>query len=699
MADVRQIRIAPLSGVDERWTANAPSASVAQDLYYDPRQGFQSSGGYKRIIRGPSDQEGGFRNPFEGVGPISSIHWMSQHNGARRWLIYVTEGGAIYTFNPSTAARSASPGDVAKDRAGNTITRTSVQTPWQRDQSACWGDWLYLVNGVDPGIVWNGYFWDMAGWQGPAGTPSATAMAHPHAIDSGSPPIFMQNIGLGPVSEDADVNYKFARRYKCSFVNDRGAESPLSEASDIVTFTNVSTSGAHFASLTLPIGPASCVARRVYCTINLYDSSNQLVTGRDTQFYFAFTVPDNVTALVQDGLDDAYLASEAVNQSALGAWPMQAKYIASFKGRLYATGVGNSAVYYSRRGSPEVWPPDNVLDIGDANLGPTTAIYATQNALVVAKARGLYLIKDDGVNDPTAETLTRESGWSSQNTVCEVPGMGVIGLSDDGLTVLQGTLQNTGTPTGVINAAVGLPNIFRSLNRSAILNACAAFYHRDKELWIAIPTIGAPNNRLVLVYHTEVREWTTREGFPISSMLETPDSAGQLLFGSWDDDDHEGIFVYTRAADDKDGVSIAPVYQTGQVSIASQFGSFRPKRIAVNGIGHGNNPLTVNIASNYSLTNWMPEAKSVIQQLPSQILPTYGTARFDQTGAAQAAWQTWHPITMRVDVDGTNQAPVLAVTIRLEPAEGTRYMTLMALSLDVSPDDPTKVAVLKPDGS
>jgi hypothetical protein len=238
-----------------------------------------------------------------------------------------------------------------------------------------------------------------------------------------------------------------------------------------------------------------------------------------------------------------------------------------------------------------------------------------------------------------------------------------------------------------------LPDIFRQLNRSAIINACAAVYHRDKEYWLCIPTNGAPENNLVLVFHYEVREWTTRENYPVASILETADDSGALLFGSWDDTDHEGIFVYTRGAEDKDGVAIEPLWKSNPISIASSFRTFRPLHVLVNAIGHGNNPLTINLYSNHSLVPWLDPADSVPQQWPQEVLPVYGTAEYDDG----STWADWRPIDMRSDVTSTAHAPVFDCAIELAPASGTRFMTILSLDLEVSPEQ-TATKPLKADG-
>lgn len=614
--------------------------------------------------------------------------------------------GALYVFNPSTSARTGSPGDAARDRTHTVITRTVVQTPWQRSQSACWGDRFYMVNGVDRPLTFDGYFWDYAGWPGPAGTPTASPMNAPHATDNGATPtIKIPNIGLGSTSETTGEDYKFARRYRVSFVNNRGAESPLSEPSEIIYFVNVGgediDEGVHFAKLDLPTGPPETVKRRVYATQNLYDSSSTLVTGRDTQFYYHSEIDDAGTATIMDSLPDGFLGA-LVDPNQFGAWPVNARFIASFNGRMYASGANNSEVYYSRRGNPEVWPVDNVLDVGDAYLGPVTAMYATRNVLLVAKARGIYLIVDDGVNEPVARTLTRESGWIAHNTVREIPGVGIFGLSDDGITMLKGTLQNEGVETQTFNAGVVLPKTMAKINRAAMANACAAVYHKDKELWIAVPTLGNSNNNLVLVYHYEVREWSVRYNYPISSILE--DSSGHLIFGSYasttalspDGVAHLGIMVYSRGFSGKDEyaatpTAIQPVYETNPITIASAFRTFKPLHVLVYCILHGKNDLTMNLRANGKQGLWLDAYDRVNQEYPQEYNPVYGEATFD-TGKV---WQSWRPGTVRFDVTSSVQQPVFECAIRLVPA--SRYMTLLNLSLEIQPGDPAGTKPLKPD--
>jgi len=703
-----------LLGQDQRWERPKECANRARDLWWDLRGGWQSSGGYRRIQRGPEDQQnpGTYINPFANAGAIESIHWFSQHDGARRWLIYIDGGGNLYAYNPSAAARgSSSPGDAAYDRAGNVLTRSVVTTPWQKNQSACWNDNFYLINGIDRPLVFNGYWWDFAGFVSPAGAPSAVTMVHPRTGDDGPGSggslytVKQPNSGIGPDSEVNDTDYIFAYRYRMSFVNSRGQESPLSDPSPLVTGTNfggtdtVSTETA-IASVSLPTGGSEVVARRLYRTVNINDTSNNAVSGRGEVYYLLAEIPDNFSSVYEDTKTDGFLASQAVAPLDRGTFPIGARFLAPFKNCMFVSGVGNSTVQYSLPGYPEVFPFNNVIDVGDAHLGPITAMYATRNALVVFKASAVYLVKGDPVNGFFAETLTRGVGCIAQNSVRDVPDVGLGFLGQDAYYALQGTLENEGTPTNIVNLTTPLSAWMRRMNRSAAIGACAAVYHRDKELWLCIPTLGWSNPNIVLVYHYEIREWTWRENFPVGSILETPDEQGLLLFGSYaatsgvspDGVAHLGIMVYSRGWADKDGTAIEPLYETGQFSASGVYRTIRPKYVMVDAIGHGNNNLTINVTTNRSLTTWYSTAPSHQQQYPQEPLPVYGTATFDTVGVT---WQSWRPITQRFDIENVRAGPANCATVILQPAAGTRFMTLCNLDMEMSPDDPTPTKPLR----
>jgi hypothetical protein len=119
-----------LGGIEEYWDQRPTSASVLKNFRWDPHHGWASVGGYKKII--PLDDVG--LDPFVGAGRINSIHWWSQHSGAKQWLVW-EQGSTLVAFNGST--RSWDNLDTG---------RMTSNAPWQQ-HSMPTGPVGYYING------------------------------------------------------------------------------------------------------------------------------------------------------------------------------------------------------------------------------------------------------------------------------------------------------------------------------------------------------------------------------------------------------------------------------------------------------------------------------------------------------------------------------------------------------------------------
>lgn len=688
---------APLGGMDRRWGVNPRFADEVRDMRFNQAHGaWESAGGSRRIILGPDDQQGNPLSPFSAIGAVTSIHYFSQHNGARAWLIYEDSLGDLYQFNPSTAARAASPGDVAVDRAGNSQNnRAVVNAPWQRSQSATWGDYFYIVNGINRPLVFDGYVWDYAGFSSPAGTPSVAVLVTPLANTqnySGPSPAFKSlSSGLGPYSSTADTDYDCAYRWRVAYRNARGELSPLSEPTETARFTNLggatdpATMGKHYAYVGLPVGGAEVVSRVLFRTQNIVDSSGNDVLGYSEQFYYHSEIQDNTTRGIVDGVPDSQLGA-LVDSLQYGVFPRSPKFIVPFKGCMWIATERSTTIYFSRPLHPEMFPPDNAIPLGDANLGAITGFYPSRNALVVFMQRGIWLVKGNPVSGFSADILTRTTGCAAPNTIREVPGVGLVFLGDKGVWALQGTLENEGAPTRVVPLHEPVDDYMARLNRAALIGACAAVYHRDEEYWLCVPEIGSDSNNLVLVFHYQTGQWSYREDFPVSCILETPDHRGHLLYGSWDltSTSTRGIFVYSVGFPDKNGVAIAPLYRSGWFDCGGgNWRSIRPLMVTVRGGLHGDNTMTIQVHSNRKNSAW-PGQAAPSQQFKEDVVPVYDTASYD----GEATWQALRPGAIRQDIAAPAQAMVHEVRVSISPEFGKRWITVAGIDVETDRSDP-----------
>jgi hypothetical protein len=216
-----------------------------------------------------------------------------------------------------------------------------------------------------------------------------------------------------------------------------------------------------------------------------------------------------------------------------------------------ATG-NTSTLAYSANGFLEQFPVDNVLPIGDSDSGHITAMYATKDALVVFKVRGIYLVRQQADGYFRAQTLTEDDGCSSAKSLVEVPGRGLLFVSTAGIRLLSGALANEGVPTRVepdFDERVRL-SFQRRVSIGQLITAFSVVNHRDREVWIQLPEDGKARPSFGIVYHYGNDTWSIREGWDMSCGVETRDHRGMVFFGSNTAvNDLYEVYAYTRSVE------------------------------------------------------------------------------------------------------------------------------------------------------
>lgn len=726
LADVitETLSLLPLRGIDERNKPPAGSASVAEDLSWDPRVGWRDAGGYRAILQGQyNPQSGTYTSPWTNQGEIVSMHWFSQGNGARQWLIYEAtlatsdpKTASLLIFNPSI--RTTTPYSVMALRDGTQLTGRRVPTTTgTRTQSLAWGERIYIVNGYDAPVVFDGWRADTVGFDNAPSAPTAQEIAGTtstyYSVSGATTGAIVDGIGLGPIPLDAGAStipYKCAYRYKVTYRNSRGQESPASAASNTVRFENGTTGasiafGAQFVKVRLPIGGANVTERVVYRTQNLLDSEGNPVLGFGDVYYFHSIRSDNEEREFEDYLPDDALGAQ-LDESQLGTFPKGVTLLASFKDRMFVAGMNETDVRFSAAGFPEVFPPDNVLRILGAQYGPIRSLYASRNALVVFRDRCIYLIKTDPSGIFESVPLTHEDGCVATDSVIEVPFVGLCFVSGTAIVALQGTLENEGTSTRLERISTPIPSLFDNLNTSALAGVVAVLNPADREVWWCLPELGFNRNTAVYVWHYEVGQWTTRPYMPVSCAITTHDHRNYVLFGTWatsadtspDGVAHHGIFQYSRGWDDKDGTTIAPVYETSPMDLGYLYRNVAAAECILYCIGYGRN-LTVDYRVNRDNDYIRADVEESSAYAKDQ---QYEDAhhRFEPYAAAVAegtavwgttTWGSWRPIVLRFPMSFTSRGPAQEISVRIATASGVRHVELIGMDLEVLAGEPRKI--------
>ena len=728
--------LARLRGVDRRYQVAPDSASDIHDMHWTLNDSWTSCGGFRPVTRSdlkyepwgedvpdpeaiPDDGDsvdalGGDENdvgqaeteeegasggpvgssddssdepsstttttPSSDTATIQSLHWFAQHNGARQFLVWEDTNGRLRQFRGGTPS---APYKNLKDRQNkvwNGVDRArSVQrTPGASTQSIVWGGRLYMVNGQDEPIVYDGRVTGRAGYIQAPGPPDAEVVLRDFNEDNTSYWLGtrIRNQGLGSSlpfdSGDETGDAKLCGyKYRVTFVNRRGQESPMSEPSGVVQFECGDKGKTRFVQLQIPSGDVETIARRIYRTRDIFDAFGQ-PTNRNYgyNYYFVKEVQDNIATVIEDGLSDGNLGSLADPED-FGPWPSQARFIASFKNTVFLAGMPNNQIQFSAPNMPEVFPLNNIFDISEGDGGDVTGIYPTKNALVVFKRRGIYLIKGDPSNGFYVQTLTRDMGCIAVDSVAEVPGVGLVFLSDSGIFVLEGALENTGSATGVTELSIPIRDWFDELSDSALAGAVGIVYHRDREFWLCVPGIGETENSIVFVFHYTVGAWSRRFDVPVRCAVETKDHRGYLFFGSSDDEFRPGLFVYThseiRRGSNWGGTPpsvIEPMYKTSPLAFGSVYTGVQPAYVNIYAVARGNLGLSLNLNVNRSTDEAFDTSKTKDQRdliKPNDVYS--GDLKYND----ETKWGYYRPMPFRYDVSLMHESVVTELQLIMTP--------------------------------
>jgi|TARA_R100000084_G_scaffold74825_2_gene33699 hypothetical protein len=724
-----KLRVAPLRGMDQRWRVKPTHASSIIDMTWSDQDSWMRAGGFEHLCRDytPDDWldvgtntsftsqvetsesqvgDGPFTqtsvtntftssvvtNPYttgsrvalnaynqETDSPIS-LHWFAQHSGGLQWLVYETTKGKLRYFNGSRCP-IAPWTDIyyidGKAMDGTNYPRKVVNTPWIGTQFCTFASRLYMVNGFNFPLVFDGRKATRLGF---ATSPNGLSVGDGTDVASqiDSQLYFTQRLGVGTPGKSGSGNTRQSTyAYKISFVNERGQESPLSPIAEI-EFDAQGSDGSRageikaLIDLNIPLGPEGTVARNIYRTQNLRDASGDLrTTDFSALFFFHSQIQDNVTEAIIDAKPDDLLGS-VVDELDFGVVPHKISMIALFKGRSFVAKSDSNIIHFSRANFPEVFPEDNVIDLSDTSGSRITALYSFNNSLVVFKDRGIYLIKGDTTDGLFAQPLSRDIGCIASNSVRFVPGLGLVFLASEGLFCLEGTLEDSLTRTSIVKLSTSIRDLIHDINFAAIENCRSIIYHRDREYWLCVPILGSSRNTRVIKFSYEIGAFSLMDNMPIKAITESEDHRGHLFFaGAYTDSTEgpKGLFVYTRGFLSKGGYyDLDSQYETSNIPFGSVYENFVPVRVQSQVIGYGNNDLKMNFTTNRELSEAYTTDKTSKQKRPleDKDISVYGTTTWGGGGL----YAQHRPVYARFDINTMHKGPVNEVRIKFTPTSG-----------------------------
>ena len=346
--------------------------------------------------------------------------------------------------------------------------------------------------------------------------------------------------GLGIATADAVNQYK----YKITFVNTAGAESPFSSESNVVQWTTPTVPYYYGVGVEIVTGNNDVIARRIYRTKNFSEDG-----GADSEvYYFVAEIPNNADDFYIDDTPDSGLGSLAPSE--LDSIPFPAlgcRYLGSYKDCLFVDGGRDDdlTLYYSHPAKPDQFAALNFITLSHRQGGGLTGLFSYFNHMLVFREYSIDIIRGSYPNF-VATNLVQYVGTRATNTIVGVEGQGILFLSYDGIYSININLDYS-NPT-VQNVTPHLRDTFERINKDAIAKASAVYSKKRREYIVHFPVDGSPINNLALVYHTDKVTWSMREDIPAGPMI--VNATGDVMFGmndaSVNNNAEHGIMVLSR---------------------------------------------------------------------------------------------------------------------------------------------------------
>ena len=485
---------------------------------------------------------------------VDSMFYVQRHQGAQDSILF-EQNGTLYQLNDF---------DGALDKNALSEDRTLPRSSEVGTQYCQFGRYILFVNGYDRPS--KSRMWPITDYSTsnylvsyPLGfdvAPSAPVawgiQTDPTAVATGQNSVCIwfyttayvgddpKNKGLGSAIQDHENKY----RYKVSFVNTAGAESPLSGASNIITWSTTGSNLLYGIPIEIPVGNNDVIARRIYRTKNF--SSD---VGEDgNTYYFVAEIPNNGDDFYIDDNPDTGLGSQAPSQLESIPFPaLGCRYLGSYKDCLFIDGGRDDdlTLYYSHPSKPDQFAALNFITLSHRQGGGLTGLFSYFNHLLVFREHSIDIVRGSYPNF-VATNLVQYVGTRATNTIVGVEGQGILFLSYDGIYSININLDYS-NPI-VQNVTPHLRNTFERINKDAIAKASAVYSKKRREYIVHFPVDGSPVNNLALVYHTDKVTWSMRKDIPAGPLI--VNSTGDVIFGmndgSVDSNAEHGIMVLSR---------------------------------------------------------------------------------------------------------------------------------------------------------
>jgi hypothetical protein len=454
--------------------------------------------------------ESGTLDTFD-FAPCRFLGIWSRHQNAEVYYLHEVEGRLQYYWGNFGALEY---------RDAQVVLDSDRPEPKSDDcgtQLIPYGRFALLVNGASAPIK----FWGRArtegfGWSSPPSPPTVLT-PQPSALNASFVSAGSTCIRIGSASslfgvgDGANKNTNtYAYRY--AWISNTGSISPPSAPTFVSwSIENTSEAGKQGVMLRdLATGPEGTVAHVIYRTKNLRDSTS--VNLLET-FYEVARIEGNYLPQWIDHLPDSMLSAAPVDLQASVPIDTAYKVGCEFDGRLWLAGgsAHPTRIIWSEAGAPEQFALGSYFELGSRVGGKVSALVPYYNALLVFRNAAVDVITKLSSGQYQVSTLDSSIGTDATNSIKEVPGVGVMFLTKEGVYVVTGGLYG-GSTLRVEAIGAPLSEEWKRLSLAALARASATYSPKEQEYWVTYCVDGNTDCSRGAVYHLQSGGWSLRHG-------------------------------------------------------------------------------------------------------------------------------------------------------------------------------------------
>ncbi len=557
-----KFEVKPFVGIDERIPAAPNSTILMENMTYDAHtKTWNNFLGFEEFFHKTNRPYTSATNTIYSDDSVDSIYCYQRHNSSQQWFLF-EQGGSLKYLVPAAGQAN---NQVAQTLDGNRHipTRNEAHTNYTP-----YGRYCVITNGVDGPLKYRGgdrLF--PLGWDRRPGAPDAI---NPGVFTGGedNPQAYIEASGDFELGQDelggnivlqssvyegvgfltgSDGQNRY--RYKCSFVNEAGSESPISEATPVLRWTTADiTKGTNeyanraVVAMEIPKGPTGTIARRMYRTAN-----------DGTDFFFLDLVANNTDDIYVDYKPDTQLGALAPNDSDSIIFPAAGgRFTATFKNTLFIDGgiSDGSRLYYSNPLQPDTFRDSAFFEVGTREGGDITGFEVYYNALLVFREQAIDLVRGDPLNGFELVPFITGIGTKSPHCIINVPTKGIMFLGQDGVYRIFGGLDG-GADLGIEKVSDPIQQYIERLSLDRLPSAVGIYSAKWREVHYYCSLDDGYRLDTGLVYHLDSDSWSTRTNREWSINCITTDKDANLIYGYWRTYDNDtranrGIYVISR---------------------------------------------------------------------------------------------------------------------------------------------------------